>query len=973
VPGSTSIYFEPGSGDGRVGIGTTSPNAKLDVAGSIRSSLGGSWASSAGGVQITYDGVDTGTMSMYYDAQDLVLGAGVTNKNGITISGTGADNKISMKAGGSDRVTVLGSSGNVGIGTASPQAKLHLNSGSDNGILLENGNAILGNTGSGYTELLYWSNGNAYYGRQTNSVPGGVGGSVDSHSFRTGGQTRLIIDSSGDVGIGTTSPSEKLHVDGNVKVTGTTGSIELLSNSAATITLANGGGTSPSPTLNFFRQAGVSAFMQYDVANKNVIIQNSYTTADTAGNIQFKTRGNNTRMHVAGDGNVGIGTASPSEKLEVAGNVILDSSDARIKIKGGVTGTNSGIDWTFNTDTTQYARIELDYDTRNTTGLLIDSGYPMTLDYSSGAFSVKKNGTSELTVLNGNVGIGTTSPTQTLHVGDGSIDGTIRSVYTDGSYVDVHGYGLYMSRNASYIRPTVDNTQTLYIGSTDHTWSTVPINASTFSVSTDTTEHLRVNSTGNVGIGTTTPASPLHVYSNNAITGTSGGLTIEQDGTGDALLQFLLTGTKRWVVGIDNDNNNNFKISGTSDLGTDNGLTITNGTYNVGIGTESPSAKLDVVGLVNINDGSNNVMISSRNTAMAASSGSNNTAVGDVAGFTNASGNNNSFFGRATGYYSTGYNNVLLGMEAGYGGATSTYSNTVAVGYQALYDLTTGAGNTAVGYQASTNISYGNNNTSVGFQAGYAITSGSSNSFFGTYAGVSTTGSENTAVGHSASFSNTTGTNNVAIGRGAGYTNSTGSRNIFIGYQAGYNETGSDKLYINNSSGSNPLIYGDFNLRTATINGDLTVSSGNLRADAVEINGRALAATPAAGEYGAGSRLVTQFASGTVTAGKVYVANAGSWAEGDANAGSTSIGMIAVATDSASAAEMLIEGVVKLSSNTGFSGAAEGTVLYLSTTAGELTTTAPSTAGEYVRVCGYVVKESTNEVFFSPSRDWTAL
>ena len=134
-----------------------------------------------------------------------------------------------------------------------------------------------------------------------------------------------------------------------------------------------------------------------------------------------------------------------------------------------------------------------------------------------------------------------------------------------------------------------------------------------------------------------------------------------------------------------------------------------------------------------------------------------------------------------------------------------------------------------------------------------------------------------------------------------------------------------------------------------------------------------MAATPAAGEYGAGSKIVTQFASGTVTAGKVYVANAGSWAEGDANAGSTSIGMIAVATDSASATEMLIEGVVKLSSNTGLSGAAAGTVLYLSTTAGELTTTAPSTAGEYVRVCGYVVKESTNEVFFSPSRDWTAL
>ena len=146
---------------------------------------------------------------------------------------------------------------------------------------------------------------------------------------------------------------------------------------------------------------------------------------------------------------------------------------------------------------------------------------------------------------------------------------------------------------------------------------------------------------------------------------------------------------------------------------------------------------------------------------------------------------------------------------------------------------------------------------------------------------------------------------------------------------------------------------------------------GDFRADAIEINGRST--TPATGEYGAGSKLVTQFATGSVTAGKVYVANAGAWAEGDADAGSTSIGMIAVATNAASATEMLIEGTVKLSSNTGFSGAAAGTVLYLSTTAGELTTTAPSATGDYVRVCGYVVNASTNEVFFSPSRDWTAL
>jgi hypothetical protein len=643
-------------------------------------------------------------------------------------------------------------------------------------------------------------------------------------------------------------------------------------------------------------------------------------------------------------GNVGIGTTSPDERLHVNGKILVSAND--IAYAAGY----------FTKITSNYADNPFVLESRAGT-LMSAKDYGRTLAFYAGP----DGSTAEVMRVDedGKVGIGTTTPNYLLDVESAGAGARV--------YNTVGSTSVYLTtpaaQNASlYFGPSTDN---------DEGHITYRTASSSMAFTTNTSEAMRIDSSGNVGIGTSSPASPLHVYSDNAATDTSGGLTIEQDGTGDALLQFLLTGSKRWVVGIDNDANNNFKISGTSDLGTDNGLTITNSTYNVGIGTTSPSAKLDVVGLVNINDGSNNVMISSRNTAMAASSGSNNTAVGDVAGFINASGNNNSFFGRAAGYYSTGYNNVLLGMEAGYGGATSTFSNTVAVGYQALYDLTSGAGNTAVGYQASTNINSGNNNTSVGYQAGYAITSGSSNSFFGTYAGVSTTGSENTAVGHSASFSNTTGTNNVAIGRGAGYTNSTGSGNIFIGYQAGYYETGSNKLYIDNSSASIPLIYGDFNLRAATINGDLTVSGGDFRADSIEINGRSQTSpAPSTGEYGAGSKIVTQFATGTVTAGVVYVASSGAWVQGDADVGSASIGMIAVATDSASAAEMLIEGVIKLSSNAGFSGASAGDVLYLSNTAGELTDTAPSGTGDYVRICGYVVNASQNEVFFSPSKEW---
>lgn len=1369
---------------------------------------------------------------------------------------------------------------------------------------------------------------------RANDVPNIATGNIwagNADGVATATSVAYIDIANSRVGIGTTSPSYPLDVDG--------GTENNVASFASTDAVAQLRVIDYSLVPFYFGVNGTNAYI-------------SPTGGTPAGGLA-----------VTSTGRVGIGTASPTSKLEVNGGVTasgpIDSSDA----------TNTSI----TSETARFNKFGL---MTNRSSLYI-TNYNASGSMQFGIGGVHAASTKMYLSSDGELGIGTTSPSYALDIKKDTT--SILNLYrpnssTAAASVLDFSFNTANATESVYARIRADvETNTDLAQGGDLSFHTA--NSGTVS------EKLRITQEGNVGIGTTSPVTPLHVYSNDGFTGTPGGLTIEQNGTGDAILQFLLTSAKRWVVGIDNNNNDNFKISGTADLGTDNGLTITNSTYNVGIGTTSPSAKLDVVGLANINDGSSNVMISSNNTSLttgtentavgenaasgistgtkntavgrsalgtssAATNGSNtaighsalyqatggsNTAIGRNAGLkagasnvavgafslnnttgdtnvavgTNAlsgdatstfsgcvavgynalnalttgssntavgynalesatsasynsafgsnalesnligssnsafgveslryntganntafgtaslrsktSGDNNSAFGvnalynnltgsnniaigRNAGYYTTGSNNALMGYYAGYGAAASTFSNTVAVGYQALYDLTSGAGNTAVGYQASTNINSGNNNTTVGYQAGYAITSGSSNSFFGTYAGVNSTGSNNTAIGHSANFYNTTGSanvvigreaafgasgastfsstvavgyqalhdlttgaqntaigyqaasavstannntaighealegsntsyntavgayslqyntagerntavgwyalaestgsynvslgmragedagsgntslgydagrnttgdNNVIIGREAGlgvaststysntvavgyqaltalttgisntavgyqaaFNNSTGqyntagghfsmrnatssvqfntalgsssarnvtgnantavgheasfnggagntsigwragynaanynvsvgygaasnttgtgnvvvgynaavggatsnfsstvavgrealnslttgaennaigyqagtnintgnyntaighqagqqittanhnslfgrhagqdvtgannvgigslaladcvssnnnvaigygaargtsgsaapnntvaigyeslrnvttantnvvigrssgysittggnnvllghesgyslvggASNVMLGYQAGYNETGSNKLYIANSNTTTPLIYGDFSLGEITINGDLNVSGGNLKADAIEISGRAMT-TPATGEYGSGSKLVTQFATGTVTAGKVYVANAGAWAEGDADAGSTSIGMIAVATDAASAAEMLIEGTVKLSSNTGFSGASAGDVLYLSTTAGELTTTAPSAAGDYVRVCGYVVSASTNEVFFSPSRDWTAL
>ena len=168
-------------------------------------------------------------------------------------------------------------------------------------------------------------------------------------------------------------------------------------------------------------------------------------------------------------------------------------------------------------------------------------------------------------------------------------------------------------------------------------------------------------------------------------------------------------------------------------------------------------------------------------------------------------------------------------------------------------------------------------------------------------------------------------------------------------------------------------IQGDADLTWNTLTKLLDVR-GNLKADIIQMNGRA-PTSPAAGEIGAGANVITQFhTSGSVTAGVVYVAGSSAWVQADADGGSTSTGLIAVATDAADPTEMLIEGSVKLASNTGFSTASKGEVLYLSLTAGQLTNDISSyTTGDFVRVCGYVIDASKNYIYFKPDSTWIEL
>lgn len=164
-----------------------------------------------------------------------------------------------------------------------------------------------------------------------------------------------------------------------------------------------------------------------------------------------------------------------------------------------------------------------------------------------------------------------------------------------------------------------------------------------------------------------------------------------------------------------------------------------------------------------------------------------------------------------------------------------------------------------------------------------------------------------------------------------------------------------------------------------TIEGDANVTwdganfrvTGRVFSDSVMVDEASISA---AGEYGAGSRILDRIGSNTTTvAGDLYYLGS-TWIQADADAVSTSSGLLAIATSTSSNNGMLSYGVVRVADNTGFSSASEGDVLYVGLTAGHVTSDVSSyTTGDVVRVVGYVIDATNRTIYFDPSKDWIEL
>ena len=116
---------------------------------------------------------------------------------------------------------------------------------------------------------------------------------------------------------------------------------------------------------------------------------------------------------------------------------------------------------------------------------------------------------------------------------------------------------------------------------------------------------------------------------------------------------------------------------------------------------------------------------------------------------------------------------------------------------------------------------------------------------------------------------------------------------------------------------------------------------------------------------------IVYWSTTTVTGGKIYVYSAGDWVAADADAESTSKGTLAIAlgNGASNSVGMLIRGTYTLNTDPG----TDGDLLYLGTSAGNLTNEAPSGSGDVVRIVGQLLDSTNGQIFFNPDYTFITL
>ena len=555
--GSEAIRIDS---SGNVGIGTTAPDFELDVAGDI------------GVSQYIYHNGDTNTF-IRFQPDDISLTAGGNNlfrvdggvsgtPKEIVVNEAGADTDFRVE---SDSVTaalfVTGSTGNVGIGTSSPDTILEVVGADpiltvrDSSTSLASAKAFLRLAESGASDSL-----NRYVQVALSGSSSGT-----NLTFDLDGSEKMRINESGNVGIGTTSPSA-VGSRTTLNINGSAGSAIRLSDDTA------------------------NAFLDYTDGSG---VRLSVNASEP---ITFRTTSAD-RMTIDSSGNVGIGTDSPSNKLDVVGTV---SASAFVGDGSGLTGLSSGaVSSVANGANNRVATF---------TGASSLNG-ESTLTYDGAKLSVGSSGSSATLVLQpsdvpeeegtffqaigNNLDIYQSGSNTMQFDGSTGIAGRTIHRYYSGSAITMEGYN---SGSFSFTAGTTSTTKPygfVSLGGQEIGGSNL---GHTVLFSASGSNYLS-HASNNFGIGTTTPVNALDVHRATgdasiriqAATSTDSSILKFRNDNADANISVDYASSNRARMVFTTDNDDGFVPVLSFEQNRD---TLMYG--NVGIGTTSPAYRLEV-------------------------------------------------------------------------------------------------------------------------------------------------------------------------------------------------------------------------------------------------------------------------------------------------------------------------------------------------------------------------------------------